>query len=142
MSSVYGRKRTRNGHRVSVPADQWLWSPEPVHPAIVDRATWDEAQNISAGHGTSRDGDEPNSHPATLRSYAYRSRVRCRDCRRRMAGRTTTGPRAQFTYYKCPLKAIPGILNPGQDGYHDTDLEAGEPALVGDLFNTPICGSM
>ena len=41
---VYGRRRTRNGRRVTVPPDQWLWSPEPVHPAIVDRATWDAAQ--------------------------------------------------------------------------------------------------
>ena len=31
---VYGRIRKRNGHRVTVPADQWLWSPEPVHPVI------------------------------------------------------------------------------------------------------------
>ena len=37
---VYGRIRTRNGRHVTVPADQWLWSPEPTHPAIVDLATW------------------------------------------------------------------------------------------------------
>ncbi len=35
------------------------------------------------------------------------------------------------------LKAIPGILDPDQDGYHDTDPE--EPGSAGDLFNTPIC---
>jgi site-specific DNA recombinase len=98
---VYGRKRTRNGHRVPVPPDQWLWSPEPVHPVIIDRPTWEEAQNIAAGHGTSRDGDEPNSHPATNRTYTYRSRVHCRDCKRRMTGRTY-GPRTQTTYYRCP----------------------------------------
>ena len=65
---------------------EWLWSPEPVHPAIVDRATWDAAQQVGAEHGTSRDGDEPDPHPAATRTYPYRSRVRCRDCRRRMAG--------------------------------------------------------
>ena len=65
---VYGRHRTRNGHRTPVPQDQWLWSPAPVHPAIVDRDTWDLAQNIAAGHGTSRDGDELNPHPATAGS--------------------------------------------------------------------------
>jgi len=27
---VYGRRRTRNGHRADAPADQWLWTPEPV----------------------------------------------------------------------------------------------------------------
>ena len=41
---VYGRIRKRNGRRVTVPPGEWLWSPEPVHPAIVDRATWDQAQ--------------------------------------------------------------------------------------------------
>jgi site-specific DNA recombinase len=83
---VYGRHRTRNSRRTPVPMDQWLWSPAPVHPAIVDRATWDAAQDIAAGHSTSRDGDDPNTHPATRRFYPYRSRIRCRDCRRRMAG--------------------------------------------------------
>ncbi len=62
---VYGRHRTRNGRRTPAPADQWLWSPQPVHPAIVDRATWQAAQDAAAGHGTSRDGDDLNSHPAT-----------------------------------------------------------------------------
>ena len=71
-------------------------------PPIVDRATWDAAQDIAAGHGTSRDGDEPNSHPATLRFYPYRSRIRCRDCRRRMTGSTYGNPGAQSTYYRCP----------------------------------------
>jgi hypothetical protein len=34
---VYGRRRKRNGHRITVPPEQWLWSPETVHPVIVDR---------------------------------------------------------------------------------------------------------
>ena len=74
----------------------------PGAPAIIDRATWDAAQDIGAGHGTSRDGEEPNSHPATRRFYPYRSRVRCRDCRRRMAGSTYGKPGALSTYYRCP----------------------------------------
>ncbi len=99
---VYGRHRTRNGRRTPVPPDQWLWSPAPVHPAIIDRATWDAAQDVAAGHGTSRDGDDLNSHPATRRFYPYRSRIRCRDCRRRMAGSTYGKPGALSTYYRCP----------------------------------------
>jgi hypothetical protein len=93
---VYGRRRNRR----AVPPDQWLWTPEPVHPVIVDRAVWDAAQNIAAGHGTSRDSDEANTHPATIRTYAYRGRIYCRDCERRMAGRTH-GP-ALAIYYRCP----------------------------------------
>ena len=102
---VYGRHRTRNGRRTPAPPDQWLWSPAPVHPAIVDRAIWEAAQDAAAGHSTSRDGEDLNTHPATLRFYPYRSRVRCRDCRRRMAGSTYGNPGAQSTYYRCPHNA-------------------------------------
>ncbi|MGH3182573.1 MAG: recombinase family protein, partial [Streptosporangiaceae bacterium] len=108
---VYGRKRTRGGRRVRVPAAEWLWSPQPVHPAIIDRPTWEAAQQIGAGHGTSRDGNDQSRHPAATRTYPYRGRVRCRDCRRRMAGRTY-GPRAQSTYYKCPHDPATGTPPP------------------------------
>ncbi len=33
----------------------------PVHPAIVDQATWDTAQAIGAEHGSARDDDAPNT---------------------------------------------------------------------------------
>ena len=95
---VYGRVRTLNGRRVTVPASEWLWSPEPVHPAIVHRDTWQAAQEIAAGHGTSRDGTGLSQHPAATRTYPYRGRVRCRDCRRRM-GASAYG---RNVYYQCP----------------------------------------
>jgi site-specific DNA recombinase len=99
---VFGRKRARNGHRVRVPQEEWLWSPGPVHPAIIDRATWDAAQQISVEHGTSRDGDTMSRHPAATRTYIYRGRVRCRDCRRRMAGTGSTSTSGIYVYYRCP----------------------------------------
>jgi site-specific DNA recombinase len=95
---VYGRVRKRNGRRVTVPASEWLWSPEPVHPAIVDRATWDAAQHAAAEHGTGRDGTSLSNHPAAIRTYPYRGRCRCRDCRRRMGASAYAG----HTYYQCP----------------------------------------
>jgi hypothetical protein len=67
----------------------------------VDRPTWDLAQTVAAGHGTSRDGDELNTHPATTRFYPYRGRVRCRDCQLRMAG-NTYNIASQLVYYRCP----------------------------------------
>ena len=100
---VYGRQRTCNGRRVTVPADQWLWSPEPVHPAIVDLATWQAAQQIGAEHATSRDLDANAPATSGTRFYPYRARVRCRDCRRRAAGLTYGRPgKAQLVYYQCP----------------------------------------
>ena len=99
---VYGRHLTRSGHRIPVPQDQWPWSPAPVHPAIVDRDTWQQAQGIGAEPSTSRDADEPDTGPATARFYPYRGRVRCRDCQRRMAGNTYGRPTSLSSYYRCP----------------------------------------
>ena len=99
---VYGRIRKRQGRRVTVPPAEWLWSPEPVHPAIVDRDTWAAAQQISAEHSTSRDGDALSRHPAATRTYPYRGRVRCRDCRRRMAASPYPSASGTRVYYQCP----------------------------------------
>ena len=99
---VYGRIRKRQGRRVTVPASEWLWSPGPVHPVIVDRDTWAAAQQISAEHSTSRDGDGLSRHPAATRTYPYRGRVRCRDCRRRMGASPYPSPTGTRVYYQCP----------------------------------------
>jgi site-specific DNA recombinase len=99
---VYGRIRKRNGRRVTVPPAEWLWSPEPVHPAIIDRPTWEAAQEVSTEHSTSRDGDGLSRHPAATRTYAYRGRCRCRDCRRRMGGVAYGRGPGKNVYYQCP----------------------------------------
>ena len=98
---VFGRRRRGR----PVPAEQWHWSPVPAHPQIIDRPTWDAAQAAGAGHGSTRDGDDPNPHPATRRTYVLRSRVRCKLCQRRMCGITRThrdrGPHGDYAYYIC-----------------------------------------
>ncbi len=109
---VFGRTRTTGGRSRAVPPEEWLWSPEPTHPAIITRALFDAAQDIAAGKAGSRDGDDLSGHVFTRRSYILRSRLRCRDCRRRMHGITrpssryyTSGPDASYTYYVCPHDA-------------------------------------
>ncbi len=113
-----------------------------MHPAIVDRATWEAAQDIAAGHSTSRDGDDLNSHPATRRFYPYRSRVRCRDCRRRMTGITYVNPGGQPAYYRCPHNpATPRHAAACPD--HPRTVQAPEALLdkiVGQFFVTRIFG--
>jgi site-specific DNA recombinase len=100
---VYGRRRrTPGGRRVPVPPGQWTWSPEPVHPAIIDRATFDDAQQIGADHRTSRDGTAPSGRATDGRIYPYRSRVRCRDCKRRYGGSTQPGKNGGNVYYRDP----------------------------------------
>jgi site-specific DNA recombinase len=120
---VFGRRRSRNGRRVNAPMSEWLWSPEAVHEPIVDMQTWREAQDIGAEHSTSRDHHEPEANPAS-RIYPYRSRVRCRDCQRRM----TANPYPAHVYYRCPHNpASPRHLAAHPD--HPRSVQAPEPLL-------------
>jgi site-specific DNA recombinase len=100
---VYGRTTSKNGQRNrKAPAEKWLWSPEPAHPALITRARWDAAQAAGAEHGTSRDHARPSNHPATAETYPLRGIIRCRICKRRMTGRRKTGRKGQITrYYQC-----------------------------------------
>jgi hypothetical protein len=60
---VWGRSKrngpARSAAALKVPADQWLWSPEPAHPALIDMATWKEAQDAGKQRGTVRDRETP-----------------------------------------------------------------------------------
>jgi len=107
---VYGRHRKtgRSKTRRLVPAEQWIWTEQPAHPAIITRAMFDAAQTIAAAHRSA--GDDPNASPQPLarRTYALRGRVRHDSCQRRMCGTTRTfarywaeGPDYSNTYYKC-----------------------------------------
>ena len=69
-----------------MPRDKWYWSDKPTHPAIVDRDTWEAAQKAGAEHRSSREGAMHN--PASWRTYPFRSRVRCKLCKRRMCGQS------------------------------------------------------
>jgi site-specific DNA recombinase len=134
---VFGRRRTRNGHRIQAHPQDWLWSPQPVHPALIDRATWQKAQKIGKKHATSRDGTPAS--PAKV--YPYRSRCRCKTCRRRMAGRTyQTG--TQSIYYRCPHDPANPRHTAAAPGHLPT-VQAPEKTLdriVGEFFDTYVFG--
>ncbi len=99
---VYGRTRTTQAGRARpVPADQWIWSPAPTHPAIIDRATWNAAQKTGAERGNVRDAEMPTTRQG--RRYILRSRIRCRICQRRMCGTWRTSANGiTYIYYRCP----------------------------------------
>ncbi|MGH3193925.1 MAG: recombinase family protein [Streptosporangiaceae bacterium] len=99
---VYGRTRkTTDGRTRAVPQDQWIWTPEPVHPAIIDRPTWDQAQKIGAERGNIRDPETPTARQG--RRYILRSRIRHNACQRRMCGTWRTSANGNtYIYYKCP----------------------------------------
>jgi len=108
---VFGRERTQNGKTRRLPPDQWVWSPEPVHPALIDRETWQAAQVIGAERGNVRDPEMPTSQAG--RRYLLRSRIRCRRCQRRMCGITRTATGRSYSYYLCPhAQSKPGYPAP------------------------------
>jgi DNA invertase Pin-like site-specific DNA recombinase len=101
---VYGRSGKPKGGKKprKLPRDQWLWTPQPCHAAIVDRDTWEAAQTEAAAHSTSPDDYGPT--PRARRTYILRSRVRCRACNRRMSGLARSGAAGAppLIYYTCP----------------------------------------
>jgi site-specific DNA recombinase len=106
---VYGRTRNagksqRKGERkvTAVPRDKWVWSPQPVHPALVTMEMWEAAQKIGPDHERIRDAGKPAKRGR--RRYPFRSRVICHQCQRRMTGATRDGrrPGQTYTYYVCP----------------------------------------
>jgi site-specific DNA recombinase len=97
---VFGRKRTVNGKKRPVPPAEWLWSPQPSHPALIDRATWDAAQQVPGQRGNTKDAEMPTTQPG--RRYPLRARIRCNACQRRMYGITKRNRQGRpYTYYVC-----------------------------------------
>jgi len=99
-------KSTGNRRR---PPDQWVWSPQSTHPAIITLEQYTQAAQVAADHEGSRDGTDPNRHPRTTHTYMLRSYLRCAHCGWRLCGRTINHHRV---YYRCPaVEADPiGVL--------------------------------
>jgi len=93
---VMGRRRRKGGKKVWMPASEWIWTPEPTQPALVDKATWDKAQQMGRRHGNVRDPEMPTRR--TGRHNKFRSRLYCSICHRRLKGNTIRS----ITYYRCP----------------------------------------
>ncbi|MFD8494847.1 recombinase family protein [Amycolatopsis sp. NPDC059657] len=93
---VFNRRARRSrGGKVN---DQvkWVWSVEPAHSPLIPKQLYDQLNARSQANRGSRPGNAPNSHPATKRTYLFRSRAFC-DCNRRMEGCI----RHDAPYYKC-----------------------------------------
>jgi site-specific DNA recombinase len=58
-----GQRKTRNA-----PIEEWTWSSEPSHPALVSREMWEAAQKIGKDHAGVRDTEVPTTQPG--RRYA------------------------------------------------------------------------
>jgi DNA invertase Pin-like site-specific DNA recombinase len=76
------------------PAEKWIWSDQPAHPAIVDTDTFERAQARLATRGKATTLVKPRS---TSRPYLFRGLLYCGLCQRRMQGQWL---REQH-YYRC-----------------------------------------
>ena len=85
--------------------------------------------------------DRPDRPPGRPRTYPYRGRIRCRDCRRRMSG-LPHGRARLYIYYQCPHNpASPGTPPATPD--HPRTVKAPETRLdqiIGLFFNEHVFG--
>jgi len=86
------------------PAEQWVHSDRPAHPAIVDQETFDRAQRLLRGRGRGPAQHTPHrtSHP-----YQLRSRLFCGSCQRRMQGEWNH----KAAYYRCRFPTEYALAN-------------------------------
>ena len=98
---VWNRHARKSRGNTVNPAADWIWSPQPVHDALVSVERFVAAQEISGHRFGSRSGSGPNTrHPHTKRSYLLRTYLFCDLCGRRMFGKTRRGT----PYYVCAPK--------------------------------------
>ncbi len=75
---------------------KWVWSTEPAHEPLIPKWMYDELAARRGAKRGSRDGNSPNTHPATRHTYVLRGMVFC-GCGRRMSGTH----RHDTPYYLC-----------------------------------------
>ena len=116
------------GHQTRMrwnPTTAWIYSPEPVHPPLVEREQFDQAQALLAvparvtSRATATGVGECREVERRLRSggrhYLLRGLIFCGTCGRRMAGSWNT----DRAHYRCKLTAADGDL-----------LASGHPASI------------
>jgi DNA invertase Pin-like site-specific DNA recombinase len=106
-------RRARNTRKGKPnPREEWVWSPQPTHEAIVSMDVWEAAQTSTERAGSRPEAGPNLAHPQTIRSYPLRSYVHCAGCGRRMTGKVRNGT----PYYHCrPDNSLPGVRRVADD---------------------------
>jgi site-specific DNA recombinase len=111
--NVWNRHDKRRGHPLIRPREEWIWSAEPTHPAILPRELFDmveeraQRNGNAAKAGLSRESHK-SAHTTARRIYPLRGRVRCGLCGFRMEGSHQKGSnwyRCQYVYRRGPAAA-------------------------------------
>jgi site-specific DNA recombinase len=76
--------------------DEWVWSEQPTHAAIIEPETFETAQDIFAGAQRSAIRKERTRHP-----YVLSGLMRCSECDRKMQASWNNGR----AYYRCKFPA-------------------------------------
>ena len=93
---VYNRRATKAGGRVN-PPEEWIWSSQPVHPALVSLEQFQAARLVA--RAKNRSGGAQQGHELTdVTSYLLRSYLWCELCGRKIWGKKFSGGRV---YYMC-----------------------------------------
>jgi site-specific DNA recombinase len=75
------------------PKDQWVYSAEPTHQALVSREVFEQVQARVAARSPS----SPRAAQTSPKPYALRGRLTCGLCQRRLQGQWVRGE----PYYRC-----------------------------------------
>ncbi|WP_234537751.1 recombinase family protein [Streptomyces shenzhenensis] len=101
--------RTRMTHN---PVEQWVWSNDTAHAAIVTTQLFDTVKKIRQQRARMPQRlERPGRQQQGQRTYALRGRVRCETCGRKMQPATIRNT----VYYRCEFKEQEQSLHPGMN---------------------------
>ncbi|GAA2657773.1 recombinase family protein [Streptomyces vastus] len=98
------------GHRTSMthnPAEEWVWSNEPAHDAIITTQLFEAVQTTRRQRARAHQRQERPGRQGGRRTYALRGRVRCALCGRKMQPAAIR----DRVYYRCEFKEQEAALH-------------------------------
>jgi DNA invertase Pin-like site-specific DNA recombinase len=132
---VWNRRSSKGKPRSQTnPIEHWVWSPEPVHEALVSLEAFLLAQDVAAHLQGSRAEPTTSTAGDPNREYLLRGFVFCAQCGRRMFG----NQRGNHRYYACAPKPSqrqeehPVAIRVREDHL----LEAVNAAIAANVFGT------
>ena len=133
--NVWGRHDKRRGRPFIRPREQWVWSAEPTHEALIPKELYDlveerAARNEQQANLTEAKHYMQRSGGRSARLYPLRGRVRCALCGRRMSGSHQKGA----NWYRCQFVDRHGLAAAEATG-HPRVLGIREEVVLAELFD-------
>ena len=133
--NVWGRHDKRRGRPFIRPREQWIWSAEPTHEALIATQLFDLVEERAARNEHQAKLTEPKhyiqrSGGRSGRLYPLRGRMRCALCGRRMSGSHQKGA----NWYRCQFVDRHGPAAAEATG-HPRVLGIREEVVLAELFD-------